>query len=70
MRIEYDPAIDAAYVRFVAEIGPGCVAKTIPVGPLEIDGEINLDFDREGRLVGIEILNASRFLPDDALERR
>lgn len=38
------------------------VAQTVPLGPREIDGEINLDFDRSGHLVGIEIQAASRFL--------
>jgi uncharacterized protein YuzE len=42
------------------------VAKTVPLDPREIEGEINLDFDRDGHLVGIEIQAASRFL-DTAL---
>lgn len=28
---------------------------------------INLDFDREGRLIGIEVLSASRSLPPELL---
>lgn len=67
MRIEYDARIDAAYVYFVAEIAPGGIAKTVPVDPREIGGEINLDFDRDGRLIGMEIQGASRFLPAHVL---
>ena len=69
MTIEYDPSIDAAYVRFTGEIGPSGVARTVPVDPREIDGEINLDFDADGHLIGVEIQDASRFLPADLLER-
>lgn len=67
MIFEYDAAVDAAYVRFGAEIGPGGVARTVPVDPSEIDGEINLDFDSDGHLIGIEIQDASRFLPERVL---
>jgi uncharacterized protein YuzE len=62
MRIEYDHEVDAAYVYFRSPEEPSEVAETVPVDPTEIDGEINVDFDRDGRLVGIEIQTASRFL--------
>ncbi|MGN8171862.1 DUF2283 domain-containing protein [Hyphomicrobiales bacterium] len=31
--------------------------------PNEVDGQINLDFDSDGRLIGIEVLQASEKLP-------
>lgn len=68
MRLTYDKQIDAAYLHLVDTIGPNQVSKTVPVDPREIDGEINLDFDRDGRLIGIEILAASRFLSRSLLE--
>jgi uncharacterized protein YuzE len=67
MKIEYDPRVDAAYIYFVPEIGAGGVATTYPCDPLQVNGEINLDFDADGRLLGIEVLDASRFLPKDLL---
>jgi len=67
MKLEYDPQIDAAYISLADEIGSGAAATTVPVDPEEIDGEINLDFDRDGRLIGIEIQSASRFLPPSLL---
>jgi uncharacterized protein YuzE len=32
-----------------------------------VGGMINLDFDASGRLVGVEVLDASRLLPPEAL---
>lgn len=62
MRVTYDAVVDAAYIYLTTEIPAGGIARTVPVDPREIDGMINLDFDAEGRLVGIEVLDASRFL--------
>jgi len=67
MRVTYDADVDAAYIYFVGEIPAGGVARTVPVDPREIDGMINLDFDVEGRLVGLEVLDASRFLSPQLL---
>lgn len=58
---------DAAYIYLVDEIGAGAVAKTVPVDPIEVGGMINLDFDDHGSLLGIETLDASRYLPRDLL---
>ena len=68
MRITYDPAVDAAYI-YLTEISAAAVSKTVPVDPNEVEGEINLDFDAEGRLLGIEVLGASRKLPKALLEQ-
>ncbi|WP_061964036.1 DUF2283 domain-containing protein [Demequina aurantiaca] len=62
MKISYDADVDAAYIYLASEIDSGSVSRTVPVDPQEIDGMINLDFDAEGLLVGIEVLEASRFL--------
>jgi uncharacterized protein YuzE len=63
MKVSYDRKVDAAYIYFKEDIGAGGVAKTYPCDPTEVGGEINLDFDKEGRLVGIEVLDASKKLP-------
>jgi uncharacterized protein YuzE len=63
MRVSYDPEADAAYVYLVDEIGAGGVDRTVPIDPSEVGGMINLDFDAGGRLLGLEILDASRLLP-------
>jgi len=63
MRVTYDRSVDAAYIHLEERIQPGGVAYTYPCDPLEVRGEINLDFDHEGRLLGIEVLDASKMLP-------
>ncbi len=62
MRIEYDKDVDAGYIYLVDEIRAGEAVKTI-----ELEPNIILDFNKEGKLLGIEILNASRVLKRDVL---
>ena len=68
MTISYDPAANAAYIQFASEILAGGVARTYACDPIEVGGMINLDFDAEGRLVGIEVLDASHILPPELLK--
>jgi uncharacterized protein YuzE len=68
MRVTYDASVDAAYIQLVDEIGAGGVANTYPCDPRKVGGMINLDFDHGGRLVGVEVLDASRLLPSELLE--
>jgi uncharacterized protein YuzE len=67
MRLQYSSDADAAYLQLADEIGPGGVASTYLCDTTQIGGMINLDFDSGGRLVGIEIMDASKFLPPEAL---
>jgi uncharacterized protein YuzE len=68
MRTTYDPHADAVYI-YLREIEPGGVMETVPGdGPDHTAaGSVNLDFDHQGKLVGIEILNARRSLPEEFL---
>lgn len=54
MRITYDPEADAAY--FYMSI------KTDLPETRDVDSDINLDFDVADRLMGIEVLDASKRL--------
>jgi uncharacterized protein YuzE len=67
VKITLDPTVDAVYIYLVDEIGAGGVAKTYACDPREVDGEINLDFDSGGRLLGIEVLDASKKLSAELL---
>lgn len=67
MKVEYDKSGDSAYIYF-REIGPGEVSSTYPCNPLEVNGMINLDFDKDGMLIGIEVIDASKKLPSSVLE--
>jgi uncharacterized protein YuzE len=50
MKINYDPAVDALSVT----LRKGVVARTVEIAP-----EIMIDFDKEGRPLYLEILDAS-----------
>ena len=51
MKIEYDKEVAALYIS----IQENDVART-----QEVSDSVNLDFDGEGRLIGLEVLGASR----------
>jgi uncharacterized protein YuzE len=57
MKIQYDKDVDAAYIYLEHPIKEGEVKKTI-----KVKEDINVDFDDSGRLLGVEILNASKHL--------
>jgi len=54
MKIEYDREVDALYIRLQERH----VART-----LEVEEGVNLDFDENGRLIGLEILDATERYP-------
>jgi uncharacterized protein YuzE len=60
MKLEYDPEVDAAYLTLTDS----------PVADSE-EGKpgIVLDYEANHRVVGIEILNLRRHLPDADLKR-
>lgn len=67
VRITYDQDADAAYVYFEDRIADGSVEQTVPSG-IDLDRAlIAFDFNVDGKLVGIEILGASRILTREAL---
>lgn len=57
MRTEFDKEADAAYIYF-KEIGNGEVTETIT-----LNDSVNIDLDKNGKIIGIEILDASEHLP-------
>ncbi len=68
VRLTYDANADAAYVYLTGDEVVAPVAKTVPVDPAEAGGMIDLDFDGHGRLIGIEILDASTYVAPSLLE--
>jgi len=61
--LTYDPEVDAAYATIGRPIRPGEAARQVPVAlPEGISGELILDFDCDGHLLGVEILGASELL--------
>lgn len=60
MKIEYDPERDLLYIRF-AELETKA-AQTITITP-----GVHADFDRDGKIIGIEMIEASE-LTDKKIE--
>lgn len=62
MKITFDKDADAVYIHF-KEISGGEVKQTI-----SLNESVNIDLDENGKTLGIEILDASRNIPKDALK--
>jgi uncharacterized protein YuzE len=56
IRVTYSTATDAAYI-YLVPIGPG-ESKDMDVG-VDRNMNVNLDYNAEGRLIGIEVLGAA-----------
>lgn len=68
MRVTFDRHADAGYVYFTA-IRPGEAKHQYVCDADYINGDVILDFSEDGRLLGVELLSATRLLPPDLLER-
>ena len=65
--ITYDSGADAAYIYLVPYVAPGRASHQVVVEGVPGDSEIVLDFDSEGRILGIEIIGARSCLTQDLL---
>lgn len=68
MRVTYERQTDAAYIYLADQIPRSQVHLTYACDPGEVKGQIHLDFDSHGVLLGIEVLDASRLLPKELLK--
>lgn len=57
MKLEYDKEADAAYIYLKYPLKDGECKKT-----KGLDENVILDFDDQGKIIGVEILNASKVL--------
>ncbi|RJQ21469.1 DUF2283 domain-containing protein [Candidatus Woesearchaeota archaeon] len=62
MKLEYDKEADAAYLYLEHPPKDGTVKKTV-----EFQKDIILDFSHDGKLLGVEVLNASKHLSKQAI---
>jgi uncharacterized protein YuzE len=68
VRVTHDAEADAAYVYLVDEIARGEVADS-RVADIPLDrAALTVDFDADGRVLGIEVLGASRVLRPETLQ--
>ena len=63
MKIELDKEADAAFIYFKENLEEGEAIKTI-----SLDENLNVDLDKEGKILGIEVLNASKKLSKSLTE--
>ena len=68
MRITFDHDANTAYLALTHQ-HTGDVRHSIIVEDAMVAGEVVLDFDAGGRLIGIDIRNATRLLPPEVLTR-
>lgn len=62
MKLHYDKTADAAYIYFEYPLTDGAVDETI-----EVSENVYFDYDKQKKLLGVEILNASKILGKKAL---
>jgi uncharacterized protein YuzE len=62
MKAKYDESVDAMYIE-LKETKPKIVDKTIA-----LNEDLIVDFDKDKKIIGIEILNASKNLIKKELE--
>jgi len=68
VRVTYDETANAAYVYLTDPQVRTKVSRMYPCDPVGVGGMINLDFDEQGRLIGVEVLAASSKLPEYLLD--
>lgn len=62
MKLEYDRKANAIYIYLKEKIEKGEVKQTI-----SLNDEIILDFDKDKKLIGIEIINAAKYVPKELI---
>lgn len=62
MKFEYDREVDAAYIYLEDTISENEVKKTI-----QLEENIILDLDKNDKLIGVEILDASKVIKQKTL---
>ncbi len=67
VRITYDPTVDAAYIYLRDPISAGESKRQETCDIEGMTGDIRLDFNAVGILLGIEVLGASRILPGELI---
>ena len=61
MKVEYDKEADATYIYLEYPIKDGSVKKT-----KELSEDVIIDYDKNEKILGVEILNASKILTKKA----
>lgn len=65
--ISWDEDVDAAYISFKKRIRAGESDRQVLIELGDLPYEAILDIDAEGRLLGLEVIGATRAFGDDVL---
>lgn len=68
MKYEYDEEVDGLYIWFVDDIEKEGKNYGGEIWPKELKDEIGLLFRENGNLLGLEVLNASKYFPREKLD--
>lgn len=68
MNFDYDPEADAAYLA-IAQPGTLSERQISGITIEEMKGEIEIDIEENGKVIGIEFVNASLILPSAFLNK-
>jgi uncharacterized protein YuzE len=69
MNIEYDEETDAAYIWFLKDIEQSKSNYEGEIWPEELKGDIGMLFDSDNKLMGLEIMSASKYLKMELLSK-
>lgn len=61
--------MDTAYIELGVKRSPNEVALSYTCDAQQVNGIINLEFTFDGRLIGLEILDATLKLPSELLQK-
>ena len=68
MHLTYDSQSDVAYLYPVDRVADGEAVSQVALTPPHREAEVLADFDRDGYLLGIEIIGARRTLRSEVLD--
>ncbi len=69
MTYEYDKEVDGLYIWFVNDIEEDKENYESEIWPEELKNEIGLLFNRHGKLLGMEIMPASKYFEKKRLDK-
>ena len=67
IEFSFDEETDCSYLALVPDISRGVVKTTRTCEIDDVGGLVNMDFDLDGKLMGIEVVGASKILPKEFL---
>ena len=62
-----DPEVDAAYLRLIPTVEAGSSKRQVVARSDDLAGELVCDVDEDGRIIGIEVLDATPVLRPETI---